>query len=178
VTFEHDTVVGMAAVVELVNSAEAPDTMVTLADLREFVARHDFVADRLDGTDLAQLRALRPQLRRLLTSPRDDAVEQVNAMLREAGALPQLVRHGGSDWHVHAVPTTRPLTERIAVEAAMAMTEVIRDDELSRLAECAADGCRGLVFDLSRNRSRRFCSAACGNRLAVAAYRARRSGTV
>jgi predicted RNA-binding Zn ribbon-like protein len=29
------------------------------------------------------------------------------------------------------------------------------------------------VLDLSRNRSRRYCSAACGDRIAVAAYRAR-----
>jgi hypothetical protein len=33
---------------------------------------------------------------------------------------------------------------------------------------------RGVVVDLSRNRSRRFCSTTCGNRVAVAAYRARR----
>jgi predicted RNA-binding Zn ribbon-like protein len=29
------------------------------------------------------------------------------------------------------------------------------------------------VLDLSRNRSRRFCSTTCSNRAAVAAYRAR-----
>jgi predicted RNA-binding Zn ribbon-like protein len=57
----------------------------------------------------------------------------------------------------------------------MAMIDVVRADELDRLAVCAADDCAGLVLDLSRNRSRRFCSTACGNRRAVAAYRARRS---
>jgi predicted RNA-binding Zn ribbon-like protein len=37
-----------------------------------------------------------------------------------------------------------------------------------------ADGtCEALVLDLSRNRSKRFCSTTCGNRNAVAAYRAR-----
>ena len=35
------------------------------------------------------------------------------------------------------------------------------------------DRCEGLVLDLSRNRSRRYCSTACANRNAVAAYRAR-----
>ena len=43
-------------------------------------------------------------------------------------------------------------------------------------AVCAADDCEGLVLDLSRNRSRRYCSTACGNRKAVAAYRARQRG--
>jgi predicted RNA-binding Zn ribbon-like protein len=53
---------------------------------------------------------------------------------------------------------------------------VIRSDETSRLGICADDDCEGLVLDLSRNRSRRFCSTACGNRAAVAAYRARQRG--
>ena len=55
----------------------------------------------------------------------------------------------------------------------MAMIDVIRADEISRLDVCAASDCEGLVLDLSRNRSRRFCSTACTNRAAVAAYRAR-----
>ena len=57
----------------------------------------------------------------------------------------------------------------------MAMIDVIRADELSRFGICAADDCEDVVLDLSRNRSRRFCSTTCGNREAVAAYRARQS---
>ena len=57
----------------------------------------------------------------------------------------------------------------------MPMVDVIRADELSRLGTCADDECDGVVLDLSRNRSRRFCSTTCGNRNAVAAYRARQS---
>jgi predicted RNA-binding Zn ribbon-like protein len=41
------------------------------------------------------------------------------------------------------------------------------------LSVCADSDCLGLVLDLTRNRSRRFCSTACANRNAVAAYRAR-----
>jgi predicted RNA-binding Zn ribbon-like protein len=55
----------------------------------------------------------------------------------------------------------------------MAMIDVIRADEMSRLDICADDACEGVVLDLSRNRSRRFCSVTCGNRNAVAAYRQR-----
>ena len=57
----------------------------------------------------------------------------------------------------------------------MAMIDVVRTDELDRLSRCADDTCEGVVIDLSRNRSRRYCSTACGNRNAVAAYRARQS---
>ena len=55
----------------------------------------------------------------------------------------------------------------------MAMVDVIRADEMSRLDRCASDDCDDVVLDLSRNRSRRYCSTTCGNREAVAAYRAR-----
>jgi hypothetical protein len=40
----------------------------------------------------------------------------------------------------------------------MAMVDVIRADEMSRLSVCADPTCGGIVVDLSRNRSRRFCS--------------------
>jgi predicted RNA-binding Zn ribbon-like protein len=73
------------------------------------------------------------------------------------------------------VPPEAPLATRIAVETAMAMIDVIRADEHSRLGVCADAECDGLVLDLSRNRSKRFCSVACGNRNAVAAYRARQA---
>ncbi|MDF9715494.1 CGNR zinc finger domain-containing protein [Nocardioides sp. ChNu-99] len=175
--FTHDTEVSLGSAVALVNSAEPPDTMTTVADLDEFFAGFEY-AGRHDRTraELDEVRDLRPRLRTLLTSTRDDAVGIVNAMLAEAGALPQLARHDGWDWHLHAIDPDRPFAERIAVETAMAMVDVIRSDEMSRLSLCAADDCAGIVLDLSRNRSRKFCSTTCGNRTAVAAYRARQNG--
>ena len=101
-----------------------------------YTGRHDG-----DEAELAALRALRPVLRELLTTDRDRAAELVNAMLAEADALPQLVRHDGLDWHIHAVPADAPLDRRIVVESAMAMVDVIRADELSRLSVCADDRC-------------------------------------
>ncbi|MCW2747437.1 MAG: hypothetical protein JWP10_579 [Nocardioidaceae bacterium] len=166
----------MLAAVALVNSGEDPDTMTTTAHLAAFLVEHGYTGHfARDESELNSIRALRPHLRALLLSDRDSAVGTVNRMLADAGALPQLVRHGDTDWHLHAVEDDRPLATRIAVETAMAMIDVIRADELSRLGVCADDECLGLVLDLSRNRSRVFCSTACGNRAAVAAYRARKS---
>ena len=174
--FAHDTEAALAAAAALVNSAEDPDTLETPEQLDEFFAEHRYSGSRThDQQELAGVRALRPVLRRLLTADRDEAVTIVNRLLAAAGALPQLVRHDGWDWHLHAVSPDRPLATRIAVETALAMVDLIRADELSRLGVCAAEGCRGVVVDLSRNRSRRYCSTQCGNREAVAAYRARRA---
>ena len=115
---------------------------------------------------------------RLALGAREEAVVTVNRMLAEAPALPQLVRHGDVDWHIHAIGPDAPLETRIAVETAMAMIDVIRADEMSRFAVCADADCQGVVLDLSRNRSRKFCSTACGNRAAVAAYRSRQRASV
>ncbi|WP_019144721.1 CGNR zinc finger domain-containing protein [Aeromicrobium massiliense] len=174
--FADDTSEALRAAVELANSALEPDTMTTVDDLVAFYEGYGYTGTLTgDEAELAAVREIRPALRTLLSSPRDEAVAHVNAMLRENAALPQLVRHGSTDWHLHAVDDDRPLATRILVETAMAMIDVVRADETSRLGVCADDTCEGLVLDLSRNRSRRFCSTACSNRNAVAAYRARRA---
>ena len=172
--FTHDTEASLLAAVALVNSASAPDTLTTVEELEGFLDEHQFTGTRVgDAAELASVRALRPRLRVLMTSDRDTAAGLVNDLLGEANALPQLVRHGEHDWHIHAVGPDAPMEARMAVEAAMAMIDVIRADEMSRLDLCADPDCDGLVLDLSRNRSRRFCSTTCTNRAAVAAYRAR-----
>jgi predicted RNA-binding Zn ribbon-like protein len=175
--FAHDTEASLQAAVVLANTALPPDTLTSVEELDEWYNGFSYTGRRDgDRAELEAVRALRPLLRDLLTSNREHAVELVNAMLAEAGALPQLVRHEPFDWHVHAVSVDAPLVTRITVETAMAMVDVIRSDEMSRLGVCADDDCEGLVLDLSRNRSRRFCSTTCGNRNAVAAYRARQAG--
>jgi predicted RNA-binding Zn ribbon-like protein len=174
VRFAYDTEQALQSAVELVNSATPPDTLTTIEELDDFYARFGFTGRR-DRTqaELDAVRATRPRLRELLTADRDAAVAMVNDMLESAQAMPRLVRHDEYDWHVHAIDYERPLATRIIVETAMAMIDVIRADEMSRLGICADDACDGVVLDLSRNRSKRFCSVACGNRQAVAAYRQR-----
>ena len=176
--FAHDTEAALVAAVTLVNSAEPPDTMTTLDELDAWYVEQGYTGRR-DGTaaELAEVRTLRAELRELLTADRDRAAALTNAMLADAGALPQLVRHGTMDWHLHAVPLDAPLVRRIVVETAMAMVDLVRADELSRLSVCSDADCAGIVLDLTRNRSRRFCSTSCANRNAVAAYRARRRHT-
>jgi predicted RNA-binding Zn ribbon-like protein len=174
VVFAHDTEESLQAAVALVNSLEPPQTLESVAELSAFFERFGYTG-RHDRTrvELDEVRALRPRLRELLTADRDTAAALVNDLLAEHEAVPRLVRHDPLDWHVHAVPDDAPLATRVAVETAMAMVDVIREDEMSRLGVCADDDCEGVVVDLSRNRSKRFCSTACGNRNAVAAYRAR-----
>jgi len=174
VVFTHDTDLALQAAVTLVNSVLEPVSLTSVADLDRvwdqfgYTGRHDRTRAELES-----VLAILPRLRTLLTADRDEAAELVNQMLSEAQAVPQLRRHGDFDWHIHAVDQDAALDTRILVETAMAMIDVIRADELSRLTVCADGTCEALVLDLSRNRSKRFCSTTCGNRNAVAAYRAR-----
>jgi predicted RNA-binding Zn ribbon-like protein len=176
VVFTHDTAFALQAAVTLVNSTLDEHSLRSTEDLAEFFADFGYTG-RHDGDrpEAEQVRAAIPQLRAVLTANRDDAARIVNQMLSEARALPQLMRHDGLDWHLHAIGQDQPWADRILVETAMAMIDVIRADEMSRLATCADVGCEGVVLDLSRNRSKRFCSVTCGNRNAVAAYRARQA---
>jgi predicted RNA-binding Zn ribbon-like protein len=175
VLFAHDTEVALAAAAALVNTGRQDvDELPDVAALDAFVTRWGWTGDRShDAAELEAVRALRPRLERLWESDEDEAAETVNAMLREARALPQLVRHDGWPYHVHATSPSAPLADRMAVEAAMAFTDVIRLGELDRLRTCAADACEDVLVDLSKNRSRRFCDATCANRTNVAAFRAR-----
>jgi predicted RNA-binding Zn ribbon-like protein len=174
--FAHDVELALTAAVALANSADDPDTLTTVDAVTQFYESNGYTGAR-DGTqaELDEMRALRPLLRDLLTADRDAAVDIVNSMLADGDARPQLRRHDDLDWHLHATDDDRPFAVRVAVETAMAMVDVIRADEMSRLGVCADVDCRGIVLDLSRNRSRMFCSTTCSNRAAVAAYRARQA---
>jgi predicted RNA-binding Zn ribbon-like protein len=182
VIFAHDTEVALAAAAALVNTGrgrteQLPDT----AALDRFAAAWGWTGERThDQAELDAVRELRPRLARLWEASPDDAAGLVNTLLREAHALPQLVKHDGWDYHLHATPPDAPLADRMAVEAAMAFADVVRTQQLERLRLCAADDCSNVHVDLSKNRSRRFCSTLCANRTNVAAYRTRhaaRAGT-
>jgi predicted RNA-binding Zn ribbon-like protein len=177
--FAHDTELALNAAAALVNSAHDGERLPDVAALDDFVAQWRWSGERThDEAELAAVQALRPRLEALWRADEDEAVVLVNGMLREASALPQLVRHDEFDYHLHATPSDAGLDVRMMVEAAMAFVDVIRMKELARLRVCAADDCADVVVDLSKNRSRRFCDSGCGNRMNVAAYRARQAAQV
>ena len=177
--FAHDTEVSLAGMVALVNTqvnAEGDtEDLPDVAALENFVRTWGWTGERRgDRAELDAVRALRPRLQRLWELDEDEVVQELNQLLREAHALPQLVKHDEWNYHLHATPPDAPLATRMAVEAAMAMIDVVRSGELGRLRICESSTCNDVVIDLSKNRSKRFCDGGCGNRAAVAAYRARK----
>ena len=174
--FAHDTEQALAAAAALVNTEQPDgDALGEPAQLDAFLEQWGWTGSRRgDRDELDQVRALRSLLRELWQADEDGLVERVNRMLQGARALPQLVRHDAWAYHLHATTPDAPLGDRMAVEAAMAFVDVVRQQERDRLRVCDAQDCEDVLVDLSRNRSRRYCSTSCGNRLNVAAFRARR----
>ena len=179
--FADDTDDALQFVAALANtlptaSASGRDELSTAEDLDAIFEQHPY-SGRIDHdeAELAEVRSARARLRRIWDLDTPEAVQEVNAMLREAGALPHLAEHDGFDWHLHATEPDAPLAERIRVEASMAFIDVIRSGETSRLRVCEAPHCDGVLVDLTRNGSKRYCSLRCGNRVAVSAFRERRS---
>jgi len=174
--FAHDTEVALAAAADLVNTARGEvDALTTEDDLDAFVQAWNWTGSRTgDAAELAAVQGLRPILALFWGADEQAAVRIANGLLRDGHALPQLVEHEGWDYHVHATSPDAPLAERMAVEAAMAMIDIVRGKELGRLQVCAGRDCADVFVDLSKNRSRRFCSTTCSSRTNVAAFRARR----
>ena len=173
--FAHDTEVALACAAALVNTDSTDGELLgDVASLDAFVREWGWTGSRRHNrTELAGVHALRALLRAVWAADEDGAVMIVNRLLREARALPQLVKHDEWAYHLHATSAGAPLADRMAVEAAMALVDVIRMGELDRLRDCAAEDCDDVLVDLSKNRSRRYCGRGCGNRANVAAYRAR-----
>ncbi len=180
--FIRDTELSLRVAVALVNTlpetdSEGADQLSTPDEFDAFFTVYPYTGVlRHDDEELSAVRAIRRPLRALWDVDRDAAVPLVNDMLRDGRALPQLVIHDGFDWHIHATEESAPLATRMLVEAALAFVDVIRSDQWDRVRVCAADDCRAVYVDYSKNGSKRYCDTGnCGNRMNVNAYRRRKA---
>jgi predicted RNA-binding Zn ribbon-like protein len=173
--FAHDTEAALAAAAALVNtgrnSGEGLPDVAALDRFEEDWRRTERPVN--DRQELYAVRRLRQRLAGLWEIGADEAAALVNALFKESSALPQLVRHGRWDYHLHSCQPEAPLVDRLAAEAAMAFADVIQSGQFDRLRVCAAADCDDVLVDLSKNRSRRFCSITCANRMNMASYRKR-----
>jgi predicted RNA-binding Zn ribbon-like protein len=172
VLFAHDTTAALLLAADLVNTGELKDVVA----LEAFLGRHQLEPRRATAADLDAVLALRPRLRAVWQATgTEDRAALVNDLLRDSGARPRLVDHGGGwGWHLHVTGHDAALEHRLAAQAGFAFADLVRLGEADRLRRCEAPGCQAVFTDLSRNRSRRYCDTGnCGNKQHVAAYRNR-----
>jgi predicted RNA-binding Zn ribbon-like protein len=179
VIFSHDAEHALGTVVELINTGPVASGVEGLPDLdalRAFVDRAEISGlARLDLDDLIAIRRLRDRFHDVFDA-RDlrQVVALVNGIVGEVKTTPHLTDHDGHDWHVHFFAPGARLADHLAADCGMALAFVVATGELDRLRTCEAPDCERVLVDLSRNRCRRYCdSRTCGNRMHVAAYRAR-----
>jgi CGNR zinc finger/Putative stress-induced transcription regulator len=153
----------------------ADDHVHPLADLTEFLRAHDMDTSGVREGDEQAVQRLADRLHTVFTvADAAQAVEIVNSVLTDAGALPQISGHDDEDWHLHYYPAGARPVDRLAVTAAMGLATVLVTAGARRLGQCAGNDCIDVYVDTSRNNRRRFCSDGCANRSHVAAHRARR----
>lgn len=161
--------------VDLVNTWDEleadPELLSDAASLKRFLGRRGFgSAVRASSGDVADIRTLRNSLRSAFAAhDEDEAVRHLNAVLRKSGARPQFVREGG-EW---GVKWSGRLPETVASTTAMSLLEAIRRDGWDRFGICAGAPCCCVFVDRSKNKSRRFCSDLCADRVAQALHRQR-----
>ncbi|MCA1219396.1 CGNR zinc finger domain-containing protein [Streptomyces sp. 8L] len=180
----HDTRIALDTLVDLVNTAPEgmpgggpADGLADLGALSAFVHDHHIsdVTD-LGARDLAAMHDVRERFARVFAAPdAASAAALINQLVAAAGTTPRLTDHDGYDWHVHYFAPGASVADHLTADCGMALAFIVVAGEQERLRRCEAPDCGRAFVDLSRNRSRRYCdSRTCGNRLHVAAYRARR----
>jgi len=181
--FDTDQLEAMNGCVDLINTGRdsSGELLRQVADLQEIADRYVFAGVRGTASDVAKAREYRARLDSIVTAceagQEELAIEQINALLSQTGASPQIAAHDGRGPHFHVTRPTSPLADRMAAHFAMGLAWLVVAGEASRIRSCDSPTCRAAFVDLSRNRSRRYCdSRTCGNRLHVAAYRARKQG--
>ena len=131
------------------------------------------------GGDLATLRALRADLRRLFVAAARGApaprapLGRLNRLLAARGARLRLALAAGRLRH----GATRGLMDAVGLPVAVSALDLLTSADLDRVKLCPAADCEWLFLDDSRNGTRRWCSMAeCGNRAKVRLHYERSRG--
>jgi|SRR6266508_3496531 len=176
---DHDNALALEELTLLVNTDDR-DVLADQEALVSFLDERGISGTRAgDGEELTAMRHLRQRLRHvfdLVQADRRDAITEINSLIADTGAVPRLVEHDGLPAHLHFTPSHAPLDRRLGAEIGVALAILVRDGSIDRLRLCASPDCTNVLIDLSKNRSRRYCSIQCANRQHVAAYRQRQAG--
>jgi predicted RNA-binding Zn ribbon-like protein len=179
--FDADQMEALTGCVELINSGRAgsPDPLHDESDLQRLADRYAFAGSRARPGSITAAREYRARLDAVVTAceagDESAAIGQINALLAATGAVPQVAAHDGRGPHLHVSNPASPLPDRMAAHFAMGLAWLVVAGQSRRIRTCASPACQKVFVDFSKNSSRRYCdSRTCGNRVHVAAYRARR----
>jgi predicted RNA-binding Zn ribbon-like protein len=128
----------------------------------------------LSPADLEGLRRAALELRELFTAGEvAAAADRINGLLAGRARPPRLTTHGGaSGWHLHVDSSDdAPWGEWLLTSSALALAVLLAERQAPPAGICASPTCGRPFVNVGRGSARRYCSAACGTRQRVAAYR-------
>ena len=101
------------------------------------------------------------------------AADRINALLGARAHPPRLTTHGGgSGWHLHVDGSDdAPWAEWFLTSSCLALAVLLAERQAPPAGICASPSCLRPFVNVGRGAARRYCSAACGTRERVAAYR-------
>ena len=135
---------------------------------------HPELATNVTSHDVESFRSLRGRLRMAFeASSEADAVARLNEVLAEHPTVSELEQVDGTWRFRHRANRPADVAAALAPECAIALLAAIRDRGWDRLGVCSAAPCTCVYVDQSRNRSRRYCSDLCNDRVSQAAHRRR-----
>jgi predicted RNA-binding Zn ribbon-like protein len=164
--------------VDLVNSyaldptVREPEYLGGPGDLAAILRHHGLAwPQALGEAEVAAARRLRSRLRRVFEHPdRHERVRTLNSLVRGAGVRFELDDDGVRS----AIVGSGTSFERwLGVEATVGLSSFLAAYGFDRLGICEGSPCRDVYADSSFNRSRRYCSDRCANRVHAAAHRRR-----
>src|SRR5436305_68079 len=174
---DRGTAAGVA--VDLVNTwdelEEEPDLIEGLRDVRYWLDWHGLhtAAKLMRDADVDRVRELRSRFDRVFDAgSEEEAAELLNELSAEYGTPPQLERVDRR-WQLRTWPDERDGLAAVAAYGTAGLLEALRDVGWERFGRCAGSPCRCAFIDHSKNRSRRYCTTLCADRVAQAHYRAR-----
>ena len=128
----------------------------------------------ISAASLELLRQAALELRAVFTAEDATAAATViNSLLAGRAYPPRLTNHGGtSGWHLHVDSSDDALWgETILTSSCLALAVLLAERQAPPAGICASPTCARPFVNVGRGAARRYCSAACGTRERVAAYR-------
>jgi hypothetical protein len=147
---ERDALIGI-----LLAHGEAPPIEISSAGLESFHRAALELREVFTAADVAE------------------AAERINELLAGRAHPPRLTAHGGvSGWHLHIDSSDdAPWGEWFLTSSCLALAVLLAERQAPPAGICASASCRRPFVNVGRGSARRYCSATCGTRERVAAYR-------
>jgi len=123
---------------------------------------------------LAGLRRAAVELREVFTAGDvATAADRINGLLAGRAHPPRLTAHTGtSGWHLHVDSSDdAPADEWFLTSSCLALAVLLAERQAPPAGVCESPSCGRPFVNVGRGSPRRYCTATCGTRERVAAYR-------